>query len=133
MMKEDVFKLLNVSIYEVFKLKNNVNEFPDLYYLDGELNLRIKDSTCKNDESYHSIKDILNDRFQIVKLPFIPSDGEEYWYYDFINKISIEKCFMGTMFDYYNLFIGNCFINDNNITKEFILELNEKVFNENTY
>ena len=67
---------LGVEIGERFKLKSSDCEYDEIYRLKDGLEVKGKygfEESCK-------LKGLLTGVFEIIKLPFEPKDGEQYWY-----------------------------------------------------
>ncbi|WP_405379691.1 hypothetical protein [Phascolarctobacterium sp.] len=104
---EEVVEMLGVVMGEKFKVKSKLYEAPSLYFFcnDG-LHLFNGDGTAKSQNNI--FVGLLNGDFEIVKPPFRPQRGQDYWGYD--GEWTICRIhWRGSYYDYTNLFTGTVF------------------------
>ena len=102
-----VAEMLNLEMYERFKLKSSdgIDCYGGTYYF-SEDGLKCLDSPLNNNWVLASI---LFGKAEIVKLPWKPKEGEEYWHYSEAWNEGIPCKWEGGWFDLLLWKAGNCF------------------------
>lgn len=104
---EQVAKILGVELREKFKLKNNKNIYPAVYYFTDD-GLYIDNG----DKKHALLSEILSGGCEIVKLPFKPCVGDIYWYA--VGSLEhgcdyYSVAWTNNILDKQNFIVGNCF------------------------
>lgn len=109
-----IAELLGVEVGEHFKLKYNDKIIEQDYCLDEGGLYWICDMFDNGIEEKYLVSDcelydILSGECEIIKKPWKPEIGENYWYYGKINEIMVETIWEDASFDYMCWKAGNCF------------------------
>lgn len=100
-----ICEMLGVEIGEEFKVENDV-----CLHRFTENGLEYK--VCGVWSACARLNLILNGTEKIIKLPFKPKDGEDYWSVGWRNNqdiVVIDGMWTSDDIDYRNLYCGNCF------------------------
>lgn len=102
-----VAEMLNLEMYERFKLKSSdgIDCYGGTYYF-SEDGLKYLDSPLNNNWVLESI---LFGKAEIVKLPWKPRKGRNYWYYNAQTENPYKKEWNGGYYDLLRWKAGNCF------------------------
>lgn len=102
-----VAEMLNLEMYERFKLKSSdgIDCYGGTYYF-SEDGLKCLDSPLNNNWVLASI---LFGKAEIVKLPWKPRKGRNYWYYNAQTENPYKKEWNGGYYDLLRWKAGNCF------------------------
>lgn len=104
---KEVAKMFGVELGEEFKIKNKVYESTNLYFF-CENGLRFSDNNGGVTANSDTLVGLLDGSLEIVKLPFKPKIGQDYWGYD-SDWATIEIRWGGDYFDYTGLLVGTVF------------------------
>lgn len=102
-----VAEMLNLEMYERFKLKSSdgIDCYGGTYYF-SEDGLKCLNSPLNNNWVLASI---LFGKAEIVKLPWKPRKGRNYWYYNAQTENPYKKEWNGGYYDLLRWKAGNCF------------------------
>lgn len=103
-----IAEMLGVELNEEFSLKNNDDEF-----LSSNYKITASDGLLfkwgNNWGRSNRIIEIISGRLTIVKLPWKPKEGKEYWYYSEAWKQGISTKWESGIQDLIFWKVGNCF------------------------
>lgn len=103
---ENVAKLLGVELGEKFKLRNDASNYCDDTFYFSEYGLKDIDVLYSCNEL---LNEILTGKAEIVKLPWKPKFGEQYWNYSARTNQACCSMFEEFVEDYAIWKSGNCF------------------------
>ena len=106
-----VAQMLGVEVNEEFKVKNGSGAVYGYMFRFTETDLQGQDIYGK---WYPSalLNDLIQGKCEIVKLPFKPEDGQNYWFVVWGEEEGLttdERAFLGSEGNYADVFCGNCF------------------------
>lgn len=121
----EVCKKRGIKLGESFKVRSN-NDF----IMDGDTCYRLSENglECHTDKgdwtSTSGIEKILTGEVEIIKLPFVPHMGDEYYSVSELDKV-VKCVWKAYIDDFQNYAFGNCFE-----TKEEAEATKQKIYSE---
>ena len=106
-----IAELLGVEIGEPFEITSVIHVKGSYFYFSETELLEHVEGRTPDYAQYRVLADLIYGDKKVVKLPFKPKNGENYFYAWWCNsKIFIDySAWAGDSFDYAMMHIGNCF------------------------
>ena len=106
-----VAQMLGVEVNEEFKVKNSAGSVYGYVFRFTQDDLQCQDIYGKWYPSA-MLNDLIQGKGEIVKMPYKPSDGQDYWFVVWGEEEGLttdEREFLGSVGNHEDVFCGNCF------------------------